>query len=160
MHILTCSRFAEIKHGRLAMLAALGWPVAEYLQPILSSALGQPDLLVSDAAGIPAERVPSLLNGGLDQISPGFFAIGILFSAAVELLALQWGSKVDAGEYQPGDLGFDPLGLYRGKEESVRFDLRLKELNNGRLAMVAITWYAFEEFVTGRSVLENVGVAN
>jgi len=41
----------------------------------------------------------------------------------------------------------------------VRFDYRLKELNNGRLAMVAITWYAFEEFVTGRSVLENVGIA-
>ena len=37
------------------VLWALGWPVAEYLQPILSSALGQPDLLVSDAAGIPAE---------------------------------------------------------------------------------------------------------
>ena len=142
------------------MLAALGWPVAELLQPILSSALNKPDLLVSDAAGVPAERVPSLLNGGLDQISPAFFAIGIVFSAAVELLALQWGSKVDAGEYQPGDLGFDPLGLYRGKPEDVRFDYRLKELNNGRLAMVAITWYAFEEFVTGRSVLENAGLAN
>jgi len=153
-------REAEIKHGRLAMLAAVGWPVAEYLQPIISSALGQPDLLVADAAGIPAERVPSLLNGGLDQISPGFFAIGIAFSAAIELLALQWGQKVDAGEYQPGDLGFDPLGLYRGKSEAVRFDYRLKELNNGRLAMVAITWYAFEEFFTGRSVLENAGIAN
>ena len=68
---------AEIKHGRLAMLAALGWPVAELLQPIISSALNQPDLLVSDAAGVPAERVPSLLNGGLDQISPAFFAVGI-----------------------------------------------------------------------------------
>ena len=78
---------------------------------------------------------------------------------AIELLALQWGSKVDAGEYQPGDLGFDPLGLYRGKSEAVRFDYRLKELNNGRLAMVAITWYAFEEFLTGRSVLENAGLA-
>jgi hypothetical protein len=25
--------------------------------------------------------------------------------------------------------------------------------------MVAITWYAFEEFLTGRSVLENAGLA-
>ena len=140
------------------MLAALGWPVAEELQPLLSKALGAPDLLVAGKDGV-AERVPSLLNGGLDQISPGFFAIGIIFSAAIELLALQWGGKVDAGEYQPGDLGFDPLGLYRGKSEDVRYDLRLKELNNGRLAMIAITWYAFEEFFTGRSVLENAGVA-
>ncbi len=80
-------REAEIKHGRLAMLAALGWPVAELLQPILSSALNQPDLLVADSAGIPAERVPSLLNGGLDQISPAFFAIGIVFSAVRGRLA-------------------------------------------------------------------------
>ena len=78
-------REAEIKHGRLAMLAALGWPVAELLQPILSSALNQPDLLVADSAGIPAERVPSLLNGGLDQISPAFFAAGIVFSAVREM---------------------------------------------------------------------------
>ena len=142
------------------MLAALGWPVAELLQPLLSSALSRPDLLVPDAAGAPAERVPSLLNGGLEQISPAFFAVGVLFSAAVELLALQWGGRVDAGEYQPGDLGFDPLGLYRGRSEAVRFGYRLKELNNGRLAMVAVAWYAAEEFVTGRSVLENAGIPN
>jgi len=152
-------REAEIKHGRLAMLAALGWPVAEELQPFISQALGKPDLLVAgkDAA---AERVPSLLNGGLENISPAFFAAGIVFSAAIELLALQWGGKVEEGEYQPGDLGFDPLGLYRGKDESTRFDLRLKELNNGRLAMIAISWYAFEEFFTGRSILENAGINN
>lgn len=150
-------REAEIKHGRLAMLAAVGWPISEALQPKLAGLLGKPDLLVAgqDAA---YERVPSVLNGGLDQISPAFFAIGILFSGAIEFLALQWGSKVEEGEYQPGDLGFDPLGLYRGKEESVRYDFRLKELNNGRLAMVAITWYAIEEFITEKSVLVNAGI--
>jgi len=152
-------REAEIKHGRLAMLAAVGWPVSEELQPIIANALGKPDLLVAgkDAA---AERVPSLLNGGLDQLSPAFFATGILFSAAIEFLALKWGGAVEEGEYQPGDLGFDPLGIYRGKDESTRFDLRLKELNNGRLAMIAITWYAFEEFFTQRSILENAGIDN
>eukprot|EP00293_Proteomonas_sulcata_P015572 CAMPEP_0184311356 /NCGR_PEP_ID=MMETSP1049-20130417/41406_1 /TAXON_ID=77928 /ORGANISM="Proteomonas sulcata, Strain CCMP704" /LENGTH=318 /DNA_ID=CAMNT_0026626679 /DNA_START=24 /DNA_END=980 /DNA_ORIENTATION=+ len=150
-------REAEIKHGRLAMLAAVGWPVAEELQPKIAALVGKQDLLVGgqDAA---YERVPSVLNGGLENISPAFFAIGIIFSAAVEFLALQWGGKVEEGEYQPGDLGFDPLGLYRGKEESVRYDYRLKELNNGRLAMLAITWYAFEEFVTQRSVLANAGI--
>lgn len=81
-------------------------------------------------------------------------------SQAIEFLALQWGGKVEEGEYQPGDLGFDPLGLYKGKDEATRYDYRLKELNNGRLAMVAITWYAFEEFLTGRSILENAGIDN
>ena len=32
---------------------------------------------------------------------------------------------------------------------------RLKELNNGRLAMLAITYYALEEFLTKASVTEN-----
>ena len=41
-------------------------------------------------------------------------------------------------KYLPGDLGFDPLGLYKGSDEDKR-TMQLKELNNGRLAMIAIT---------------------
>lgn len=33
-------REAEIKHGRLAMLAALGWPAAEFLEPVFSKTFG------------------------------------------------------------------------------------------------------------------------
>ena len=40
-------REAELKHGRLAMLAAAGWPVSELVQPWLSKALGAPDLLAA-----------------------------------------------------------------------------------------------------------------
>ena len=75
-------REAELKHGRLAMLAAAGWPVSELVQPWLSSALGAPNLL---AAG---DEAPSLLNGGLDKISPLFFMAIIVFSATVEATAL------------------------------------------------------------------------
>merc|ERR1719163_1677084 len=63
-------RDAELRHGRLAMLAAAGWPIAELLNPTLSKMLGAPDLLVSDG------RTPSLLNGGLVQGStPAFLAL-------------------------------------------------------------------------------------
>ena len=42
-------------------------------------------------------------------------------------------AKLKAG-HQPGDLKFDPFSLYpKGKEQ--RNSIRLKELNNGRLAM-------------------------
>ena len=140
------------------MLAAVGWPVSEFLQPILSKVIGAPDLLAAGKGAI-AERAPSLLNGGLDKISPAFFMAGIVLSAVLEFpnLGREWGRKPVDPEYQPGDLGFDPLGLYRGKSESFRYDYRLKELNNGRLAMIAITWYAIEEFLTGDSVLVNAG---
>lgn len=37
-----------------------------------------------------------------------------------------------------GDLGFDPLGQSKGKSAAQINDLKLKELKNGRLAMIAI----------------------
>lgn len=39
-------REAEIKHGRLAMLAALGWPAAEELEPFLAKLTGAADELI------------------------------------------------------------------------------------------------------------------
>jgi hypothetical protein len=137
-------REAELKHGRLAMLAAAGWPVSELAQPYLSKLLGAPDLLVN------GDQAPSILNGGLDRINPLFFMAVIVFSATVEATAL----KMDkTGDYTPGDLGFDPLSLYTGKPEAVKRDLEGKELNNGRLAMLAITYYAYEEFLNKGSVV-------
>jgi len=180
-------REAELKHGRLAMLAALGWPVSEALDKPLAAALGMKSLLVATPVGIAngvAEggeallRAPSLLNGGLSEVSPIFWAAVLAFSAATELYATKiqkragfratlaalgaeelTGIDIDgdgqvgaptllkADNYLPGDLGFDPLGLYKGSDEDKR-TMQLKEVNNGRLAMMAITGYAFNEAAT------------
>merc|ERR1712025_396987 len=53
-------REAEIKHARLAMLAAFGWPVSEILN------FG--NLLTADG------RAPSLLNGGLENVNVIYWA--------------------------------------------------------------------------------------
>ena len=37
-----------------------------------------------------------------------------------------------------GDIGFDPLGLYPSEPEK-KLDMKMFELNNGRLAMVGST---------------------
>ena len=142
-------REAELKHGRLAMLAALGWPVSELLHPYLAKLTGSGDLLVK-AEGLP-EKVPSILNGGLEFINPLFFLGVVIFSGTVESVAI---NKIRMQDYTPGDLGFDPLNIYRsvGSAEKQR-ELELKELNNGRLAMIAITGYAAQEFVTKVSVV-------
>ena len=155
-------REAEIKHGRLAMLAALGWPLSEELQGPISKALGMPDLLVSGctdantaACAEAISRAPSVLNGGLDKISPIYWAAIIAFSAAVE----NYGQKIQKkANYLPGDLGFDPLNLYQKKDAAGKLDIQLKELNNGRLAMIAITGYAFNEAATKISVVREIGL--
>merc|ERR1719450_233718 len=119
-------REAEVKHARLAMLAAFGWPVSEVLN------FGK--LLTNDG------RAPSLLNGGLGEVNG-------LYWGAVVALAVYWESKgLDKqygkkDDYLPGMLGFDPLG-----QDSP--GMRDAEILNGRVAMVAITAFALEEALT------------
>ena len=51
-----------------------------------------------------------------------------------------------------GDLGFDPLGL---KEDSEAFALnQVKEIKNGRLAMIAIGGITHHYFLTGKGPIE------
>jgi len=53
--------------------------------------------------------------------------------------------------YLPGDLGFDPLGLFKGTDEHKR-TMQLKEINNDPLDMVSITDYVINETVTKMTV--------
>jgi len=176
-------REAELKHGRLAMLAALGWPVAEQFNGPIAKSFNMASTLTD--AGLD----PSVLNGGLEKISPLYWAGVFTFGAVTELYATKMKSRAgfkstlaalgvenliskdidgdgQIGEpkmlerdmsYLPGDLGFDPLGLYKGTEQQKQ-SLQLKEVNNGRLAMVAITGYAVQEAATKVSVVMEAGV--
>ena len=56
--------------------------------------------------------------------------------------------------FVPGDFGFDPLRLLKNATpESVK-DMQAKEINNGRLAMMAVTAFVIEEVVTGKPITE------
>jgi hypothetical protein len=144
MKTLKKYREAEIKHGRLAMLASIGWPFAELYHPFISKLTKNEYLLSSN------NKVPSLLNGGLGKINPIFFMAIIIFTATVESIALSNNYRDDR---MPGDLGFDPLKLYVNKDPYKKRELELKELNNGRLAMLAITYYAISEYLTNTAVI-------
>lgn len=142
-------REAEIKHARLAMLAAAGWPVSELLDKKIALALGMKPIL--DAT----DRAPSVLNGGLGKISPAYWIACLVAAAAIDGFGI-YKSKNDPN-YFPGNLGFDPLGLYPKDAEGQR-QMQLKELKNGRLAMMAIFGFAMQEFFGKLGVVDETPV--
>ena len=75
----------------------------------------------------------------------------IIFTTTIESMELNRNDK----NYIPGDLDFDPLNLYKNKTEFTKRNLELKELNNGRLAMLAITYFAFNEYFTNNAIINN-----
>jgi hypothetical protein len=54
--------------------------------------------------------------------------------------------------YYPGDLGFDPLGL-KPKSADGFATQQTKELNNGRLAMLAVAGFCVQELVNHQTIL-------
>jgi hypothetical protein len=138
-------REMEIKHARLAMLAAAGWPLSELLDRPIAAYYGIPSLLDD------ADRVP--LFGTFDQVSPEFWGFCLGLTAAIDSYHNQR-SRASPPGYVPGDLGWDPLNLYynRGKEE--QFQWQLAEIQNGRLAMLAVVGFGTQEVVSQQGVVD------
>jgi len=150
-------REAELKHARLAMLAAVAWPLQEILHPIFVDALRSSGF--SNTYDMMAEtggKSPSLLNGGLEQweVAPALMA-AVFVASVIELKDLK-SRQADGlawNEYrttsQPGDFGFDPLNIASGDVRG----FQEKELLNGRLAMVAVTCYVAVEAAFHTSIV-------
>jgi hypothetical protein len=139
-------REAEIKHARLAMLAAAGWPLSELFDAKIAKALGL--TAVVDAS----ERAPSILNGGLGKINPVYWILCIVVAGLIDVYGI---SKSRSGNpnYFPGNLGVDPFGLYP-KEKEGQMRMQTTEIKNGRLAMVAIFAFAIQEAVSSSGVIQ------
>jgi light-harvesting complex I chlorophyll a/b binding protein 1 len=130
-------REAELKHGRIAMLAFVGMLVT-------AGDVHFGAATFSDAAdaGWP------LALGSVQKSNPGIFAQALGAIAIVEGVSntnkarngawwdgLWFGERADS--VVAGDLGWDPLKL-RPKDEKAWKLMQLKELKNGRLAMLAV----------------------
>lgn len=110
---------AEIKHGRICMLAALGMLVQEqftFPTPYF------PKMLPIDAHNV------YIQTGGMAQIM-----IAIIVFEAFSCYALK---ETMEGKRAPGDFGFDPLGL--GKDPAKYKTFQENEIRNGRLAMIGV----------------------
>ena len=130
--------------------AAVGWPLSEIFDRQIAEMLGLPPALDMD------DRVPYVLNGNLESISPVWWGASLGLTAAIDLYGT---GKARAGDpsYFPGNLGFDPLSLYP-TDKAGRKRMELAEIKHGRLAMVAVTGYAAQEYVTKLGVVDETPI--
>lgn len=115
-------REAELKHARLAMLAVVGWPLAELLNP-----LGALSFTGGCAGSAASAYLPFLL---LVAGVSGYVELQSIDDVNQSYLQPPEQRKA----YVPGNLDFDPLGL----RDALTFtDQAANEIYNGRLAMCA-----------------------
>merc|ERR1719231_423938 len=155
-------REAEVTHGCVAMLATVGFIAQERGHFLFV----EPDKDIG-----PAIR-------HLDEVravNPAFFelltfAIGCAeffralngwiaptsTSAGKTTLELPDGAlRALQPDYYPGDVGFDPLGLKpTGAEEFA--EMATKELQHGRLAMIAIAGFFAQELIDGKIIAADI----
>jgi len=147
-------RESEIKHGRICMLAAIGILTAESFNPLFGGR-------ILGASIYHFQEIQTFY--------PNFW-LGLLFAIAlVEGVSISkgWDARDKDGisylkdDYIPGDLGFDPLNMLPESTYTKGFqnlpaafkEKRTKELQNGRLAMLAVAGMVAQELVDGRTIL-------
>lgn len=129
-------RIAEIKHGRVAMMAAVGAVV----QPVLQ---------------FPGfDKVPKGMGAVLSP--PGTYGLAALFLVSGALELLLWKDDSSKSVDSIGDYG-NPLQLGIGDPMGENEDMRNREINNGRAAMFAALGIIVAELATGKNAVEQLG---
>jgi hypothetical protein len=142
-------REAELKHGRVAMLATLGILTAESFHPLWGF----------------GGRImgPAIYHfQQIENIHPAFWPLALLFIGATEGQNIIDGWEKQSQtvamlneDYIPGDLGFDPLNI-RPIDPNLFKTMRTKELQNGRLAMLGVAGMVAQELVNNKPILVNI----
>jgi len=148
-------REAEVTHGRVAMMATVGYLVAEPFHPLFGGQVTGP---------------ANSHLGQVQEVAPFFFVWLVTSIAAAELgrSLIGWEKPTDAlvknqevegktwlsklnDDYYPGDIGFDPLGL-KPSDATEYAEMQTKELQHGRLAMLGAMGMIAQEQVTGATL--------
>jgi len=138
-------RESEIIHGRVSMMAAAGFLVQENFHPIFPG-IGGPAAMQLDL--VPAPYICFLLLLPIFMTETTRARKGWLepdYSSDATSAATVRTLRED---YTPGDLDFDPLGM-KPKDAAGLLQMQNKEINNGRLAMLAVAGMVGQELETG-----------
>jgi hypothetical protein len=132
-------REAEIKHGRVAMLATIGFTYPEmpwFVQAFPGAAYAHTNPVKAALAVPPEAWAQVVLFCGVMEWSQNGGKMTML-------------SMFDKNTRAPGDFGWDPMGLMSPANED---RMKMRELQHGRLAMIAIGGMIHGSFVTGTGV--------
>jgi len=131
-------REVEYKHGRVSMLATIGYIVPEYVR--LPGEL-------SPSEGLKFSDVPNGL-AALSKVPVVGWAQIVAFVGFIEL---QYNKKyAEPGNYGKGFLGLGSVGVNANIQDPEKREKKLNaDLANGRLAMVSIIGMFFQDGLTG-----------
>jgi len=150
-------RSAEIKHGRVAMLAAMGY-IAPEAGPKFSG-------YISPTLGVKFSDIPNGL-AAFNKVPAAGIAQYFIFAGFLELYAAKQDPRDPPGKLSGNDEGFGPtqygrLGLPKTggiSDPAAKAKSLNSELANGRLAMVAVIGMIFQNGVTGTTGSEMWGL--
>ncbi|CAK0835889.1 unnamed protein product [Prorocentrum cordatum] len=135
----TRRRVTEIKHGRVAMWACMGYIVPEYFK--------WPGFL-SPTAGIKFADVPNGL-GALSKVPAYGWVQMIAFAGALDTGFFVYDESREPGDYANGGVLGVPNASGPMEDKDARKTKLNAELANGRLAMMAIIGMFFQDGLTG-----------
>lgn len=128
-------REAELKHSRVAMLAWFGWVATDGGFGVTLRFPGE----IYSVESIPhAYFAHDIL---VDQGSMGFLLLAVGFVEFVTSAVLIEVAKGE-NDREAGDFGLDPLNFLKDKSEEEINKMKLRELQNGRTAMMAFAGVA------------------
>jgi len=129
-------REAELKHGRVAMLAWTGWLATD-------GALG-PVPLRFPGEIYSVESIPTAYQAHDILVAQGSMTFLLMAVGFIEFCMSAVLVEVSKGESdrEAGDFKLDPLQILKGKSKEEVDTMKLKELQNGRLAMMAFAGVA------------------
>jgi len=128
-------REAELKHGRIAMMAWLGFCATDcgfHIFPFPEAYEGLTSVSAHDAL---------VEQGALSQM---FLWFGLL--EIIDWVAIQ--QMLEGSGRQPGDFGLDPSGFLKGASDEVIEDMKLKEITHCRLGMLAFSGVVTQAVLT------------
>jgi len=131
-------REVEIKHGRVGMLASLGFLVGESFHPLFGGNIDVPGYIAFQQTPLQTFWPAVVIAIAIPETFSVFTFDNPAYGGA-------WTMKKGR---VPGDFGFDPLGLKPEDPKEFK-EMQTKEINNGRLAMLAAAGMIAQELATG-----------